>query len=132
MTAVEKIQAHVHVRKQRDILRHVTNAALMRGQVDALPGRKERPSVDPDDPAIWRSKTCNRIESGRLAGPGRTKDRCRLAVERGGHVEPKRALRELNVELDHAGRLPARRLAYHRARNAIVADTTSSAAASRS
>ena len=120
--------------KERDVLRHVADVALMRRQIEPLRRREHDPIADGDRAGGRTAQAGDRIEDRGLAGARRSEQRGDPGAE--PHVD-----RQLEVPLlqrererDHA-RGPLRevsRVESHSAPNAIAADTISSAAASRS
>jgi hypothetical protein len=132
MRAVQQVGPHVHVRKERDVLRHVTDMTAVRWHVDALRAREEHAPVDGNRAARGRAQAGDGIENGRLAGARRTEQRRRPGVELECGDERKRPLHELDVDGDHAGRLSASRFAVHNAAKAMAIEINSSVKASAS
>ena len=122
----------MHVRKERHVLRHVADVTLVRRQVDPLVRRKKHPPVDGDGAPARPPQSGDRVEDRGLAGARRAEERRRARVEPGLRREQKRALRDLDVEIDHPALLSTRRFDVQSAANAIATETTSRVSASES
>ena len=105
MPAVEQVAAHVHVREERDVLRHVADVAMMRRQVDAVADENStRPSIAIEPRRGVRSPAiASRIVV--LPAPDGPKSAAVAGVERALAGEDERALHQLDVHVDHAARL---------------------------
>ncbi len=108
MAPVEQVAAHEHVGKERHVLRHVADMTMVRRQVDAGARRIQHAPVDGDGPAPGRPQARDRVENRGLAGAGRAEEGRGARVELHVRSEHKRALRELDVEIDHAALLSTR------------------------
>ena len=131
MPAVEEVAPDVHVREQRDVLRHVADVALVRRHVDPALRREQHAAVDGDRSAVRRAQPRDGVEDRRLAGARRPEERGRARLEL--HVR-RRARRPCAARCPGRSRRAACRRGdspIHSATNAIATETSSSASASR-
>ena len=130
---VGDVLAHVEVRKQQDVLRHIAGAALTNRHVDVALGIEQQVAVDGDSPAAWSPKTRYRLERRRLAGSRRTeqRERSRFDVHRERQRELSLVEREVQIKDRHYASL-ARRLDASTATKAIEIEITRRMAACRS
>ena len=102
--AEQDVAPHVEMRKEREILRHVADAAAPRRHVDARGGVEEHVIADRHAAAIGPAQSRNHLEQRRLAGAGWPDDgdgAARARLSRDGEREG--AGGELHVEGERAG-----------------------------
>src|SRR5437762_3386632 len=68
--SVEDILFYGHVRKEREALQYVSDAALRDRDIDSLGGIEERAGTDRNSPFVWSGEAGDTVEQRGLSGAG--------------------------------------------------------------
>lgn len=99
---VPEIGCDCHVREQPTILKHVSDATLLRLHVDTALGVEQYPAVDDNSTAIRSIQAGEQIDEGRLAGSGRSVHReDRVCVDAEADIELKRPKSAADIDVEH-------------------------------
>ena len=98
--AVQHVAADVEVGKQRQVLRHVADAAVVHGHVHAAPGIEQHVPADADHALVGPAQAGDGVQRGGLAGAGRAEQRHRARRDGLAQVESERAGAQADVDDD--------------------------------
>ena len=131
MAPVAEVAAHVEMREQARVLEDVTDAAPVRGQVDAARIVEQHAVVDDDAPRARSQQAGDRIEHAGLAGPRRARqcDHARAGFD--PHAARETAALEADVDAERHGTRSSprwRRTSHSDASNAANEIATATAA----